>query len=142
MASVYFPLVPSMDLPADRTAPSRARNFVAETMRTWELPRSTIADAVLLVSELVTNALLHARSAPSVEVTRSQGRVRCVVSDDSPLAPRRRRYAADAATGRGIALVETLASRWGTEPDGTGKRVWFELDVNGALDDESENVNA
>jgi anti-sigma regulatory factor (Ser/Thr protein kinase) len=129
-----------MDLPADRTAPSRARSFVGEAMRSWHLPNDTIADAVLLVSELVTNALLHARSAPSVEVTLQDGRLRCVVSDDSPLVPRRRRYASDAATGRGIALVETLASRWGSDPDGSGKRVWFELDVNGARD--TENVNA
>jgi anti-sigma regulatory factor (Ser/Thr protein kinase) len=120
-----------MEFPADRTAPSRARRFVADTLRSWGVPRDKIADAVLLVSELVTNALLHARSAPSVEVTRDEGHIRCVVLDDSPMIPRRRHYANDAVTGRGIALVETLASRWGSERNGTGKRVWFELDNNG-----------
>jgi hypothetical protein len=75
--------------------------------------------------------LLHARSAPSVEVTRANDHIRCVVLDDSPAIPRRRHYASDAVTGRGIALVETLATRWGSERDGPGKRVWFELDTNG-----------
>jgi anti-sigma regulatory factor (Ser/Thr protein kinase) len=129
-----------MEFPADRTAPSRARQFVTETLRKWGVPRDTIADAVLLASELVTNALLHARSAPAVELTHTNGRIRCVVVDDSPMVPRRRHYASDAVTGRGIALVETLASRWGSERDGTGKRVWFELDVNGARD--GSNVSA
>jgi hypothetical protein len=66
--------------------------------------------------------------------------VRVDVVDASPTIPRRRRYASDAVTGRGIALVETLASRWGSERHGPGKRVWFELDVNGARDD--SNVSA
>ena len=89
----------------------------------------------LLVSELVTNALLHARSAPAVEVTRDGDRIRCVVLDDSPMVPRRRHYASDAVTGRGIALVETLATRWGSERNGPGKRVWFELDTNSRDED-------
>jgi anti-sigma regulatory factor (Ser/Thr protein kinase) len=121
-----------MEFPADRTAPSRARRFVADTLHSWQLPRNVIADATLLVSELVTNALLHARSAPSVELTQMGACIRCVVVDDSPMAPRRRYYASDAVTGRGIALVDALAARWGSERDGDGKRVWFELDVDGA----------
>jgi anti-sigma regulatory factor (Ser/Thr protein kinase) len=106
----------------------------------WGIPRDTVADAVLLVSELVTNALLHARSAPSVEVTYGVGVIRCDVIDNSPLVPRRRHYANDAVTGRGIALVEALAARWGSERDGVGKRVWFELDVDDARDGLNVNV--
>jgi anti-sigma regulatory factor (Ser/Thr protein kinase) len=119
--------VPSIELPADRTAPSRGRRFVGDTLRSWGYSDDVVDDAMLLVSELVTNALLHARSAPTVELTRHGGRVRCVVVDDSPTEPRRRRYANDAVTGRGIALVETLAHRWGIDRDGDGKRVWFEF---------------
>jgi anti-sigma regulatory factor (Ser/Thr protein kinase) len=98
----------------------------------WRVPSATTADAVLLVSELVTNALLHARSAPTVEVTRDDHRFRIAVCDDSPVAPRRRQYATDAATGRGIALVEELSTDWGSERVGDGKRVWFELPIDGA----------
>jgi anti-sigma regulatory factor (Ser/Thr protein kinase) len=129
-----------MEFPADRTAPSRARRFVADTLRSWDVPRERIGDAVLLVSELVTNALLHARSAPRVELTRHQAHVRVAVADDSTTVPRRRRYANDAVTGRGIALVETLASRWGSERDGAGKRVWFEIDTDDTRD--GRNVSA
>ncbi|MCU1429483.1 MAG: putative anti-sigma regulatory factor, serine/threonine protein kinase, partial [Actinomycetia bacterium] len=70
-----------------------------------------------------------------VELERSRGFFRCTVRDDSPAAPRRRRYSTDAVTGRGIALVETLAARWGSERDGTGKFVWFEMDVSDARDE-------
>ncbi len=122
----------SLECPADRTAPSQARRFVADTLRSWGVDRATTGDAVLLVSELVTNALLHARCAPTVELSRDGNRVRVAVRDDSPVAPRRRRYASDAATGRGIALVEHLSSDWGSERVGEGKRVWFELPINGA----------
>jgi anti-sigma regulatory factor (Ser/Thr protein kinase) len=118
-----------MELPADRTAPSRARRFVAETLRGWDVPKTVSDDAVLLVSELVTNALLHARSAPVIECTSREGRVRFAVHDTSPTVPRRRHYTPDAVTGRGLALVEALASRWGTDPAPDGKRVWFELDI-------------
>jgi anti-sigma regulatory factor (Ser/Thr protein kinase) len=129
-----------MDLPADRTAPSRARRFVSDALQAWGISSDTIADAVLLVSELVTNALLHARSAPSVEVTHRELVIRCDVTDSSPLVPRRRHYANDAVTGRGMALVEALATRWGSERDGVGKRVWFELDVDAVRDDRNVNV--
>jgi anti-sigma regulatory factor (Ser/Thr protein kinase) len=136
VSPIYWLAVPSIEFPADRTAPSRARRFVSETLHAWGISGATTADAVLLVSELVTNALLHARSAPTVELTRDGDRVRVGVCDDSPVAPRRRQYATDAATGRGIALVEQLAIDWGSERVGDGKRVWFELRINGARHDE------
>jgi anti-sigma regulatory factor (Ser/Thr protein kinase) len=135
-APIYSAAVPSLECPADRTAPSKARRFVADTLHSWGIAGPTSADAVLLVSELVTNALLHARSAPTVELSRDGDRVRIGVRDDSPVVPRRRKYANDAATGRGIALVEQLATDWGSERVGDGKRVWFELLVDGARHDE------
>jgi len=83
--------------------------------------------AALLTSELVTNALLHARSAPELRVILVAGRLRVSVSDDTPLPPTPKRYGTDAATGRGLLLVETMASAWGTDVSGDGKVVWFEL---------------
>jgi anti-sigma regulatory factor (Ser/Thr protein kinase) len=126
-----------MEFPADRTAPSQARRFVSETLRSWHVPSDVTDDAVLLVSELVTNALLHARSAPIVELDHDDEFLRCSVVDSSSVVPRRRRYATDAATGRGIALVETLALRWGVDVDsGSGKRVWFDLAIDNARGDQ------
>jgi two-component sensor histidine kinase len=100
------------------------------TLQAAGVPPRVVEDVVLLASELVTNALLHARSAPRVDVKANAHGVRCAVSDDSPVPPRRRHYANDAATGRGIALVEALAARWGTERVGDGKCVWFEIDYD------------
>jgi len=82
---------------------------------------------VLLTSELVTNALLHAHSAPEVAVGLVDGRLRVAVSDATTTVPVRKRYGKDAATGRGLLLIETMASAWGTEPVDGGKVVWFEL---------------
>lgn len=82
---------------------------------------------MLLTSELVTNALLHARSAPELDVRLVDGRLRVGVSDTTPVAPVRKRYGKEAATGRGLLLIETMASAWGTDPNEGGKEVWFEL---------------
>ncbi len=128
--SVSFRAVPSAVLPADRTAPSRARRFVSDTLLRWDVSREVVDDSVLLVSELVTNALLHAGSAPIVELTRSGSSFRCSVHDDSAARPRRRRYGNDAVTGRGLALVEALSDRWGSDRDGDGKQVWFEMRID------------
>lgn len=84
--------------------------------------------AVLLVSELVTNAVLHARAAPEITVRAGEGQVWIGVRDASPVTPAPKRYGIDAATGRGLQLVERIAARWGVHTDDGGKTVWFELD--------------
>jgi anti-sigma regulatory factor (Ser/Thr protein kinase) len=82
------------------------------------------------VTELVTNAVLHARTPIVVVVDRSPGRVYLAVSDGSDAQPIARDYGIDAATGRGIALVEELSTRWGVERSPSGKQVWCELDFS------------
>ena len=88
---------------------------------------SAIADAELLVSELVTNAILHARSGARVDVERVGDRVRVAVCDDSPAVPRVRNYGPDAVTGRGLLLVQRISNAWGVDPGDGGKCVWFEF---------------
>jgi anti-sigma regulatory factor (Ser/Thr protein kinase) len=85
--------------------------------------------AVLLTSEVVTNALLHARSPMILAVVVGPRTVRVSVHDGSPVSPHLRNYSAMAATGRGLHLVQALASRWGLETgeNGTGKWIWFEI---------------
>ncbi len=83
--------------------------------------------AQLLVSEVVTNALLHAGTDMELRTTAAASGVRIEVHDGSGLAPTQRHYGDEAATGRGLGLVESLASAWGIEPTGSGKAVWFEL---------------
>ncbi|MDP9072478.1 MAG: ATP-binding protein [Actinomycetota bacterium] len=83
---------------------------------------------VLLTSEVVTNAILHARSEIHLALELVPGKIRIEVSDASRQPPVRRRAAEDATSGRGLELVEALASDWGTElVPGDGKRVWFEV---------------
>ncbi len=88
-----------------------------------------VVDTVeLLTSEVVTNALVHARSAPELSVEVRQDVVRVEVSDASAIEPVLQQPDLESASGRGIAIVETLAAGWGVEqmPD-DGKLVWFEV---------------
>jgi anti-sigma regulatory factor (Ser/Thr protein kinase) len=87
--------------------------------------------AVLLVSELVTNAVRHAGSTLTVAVAIGRAAVRVEVRDRSPRLPAlRESTGGDDEWGRGLVLVDALASRWGAERLPSGKRVWFELDVS------------
>jgi anti-sigma regulatory factor (Ser/Thr protein kinase) len=122
--------VTSIVLPAERSAASQARHFTRDVLARLEVSPAVIDDAELLVSELVTNAVLHARSASRVDVDRRDGRVRVTVRDESPVAPQLRNNGADVVTGRGLVLVDRLARTWGVDrAGGTGKVVWFELDA-------------
>ena len=93
-----------------------------------------IETAVLLVSEVVTNALLHAGT--DIDVRRGAGRLdglRVEVGDGSPHLPSRRRYAATAGTGRGLLMLESMVDDWGVTRHRAGKTVWFR--ISGAGDD-------
>ena len=86
-----------------------------------------IDDAVLVLSEIVTNALVHTGSGVTVLVWSTPHGTRVEVEDGGSYLPVRRRYAATAGTGRGLQLVEELTNRWGAERRGSGKMVWFEI---------------
>jgi len=118
-----------MSLSASPASAREARRFVRA--RVGELGFHRVMDDVALVAtELVTNALLHVQSSSQVSVYLRHGRIRLEVSDDSSVLPVRRSFSADAATGRGLALVESLCAAWGAtlSPDG-GKVVWADFDV-------------
>ncbi len=98
--------------------------------------RQSAADVdtvVLLVSEVVTNAILHARSDVYLEVLDRGDVARVEVRDSSPMPPRLHRFAVDSATGRGMRLLDQLSLRWGAEraDDVRGKIVWFEVGAPG-----------
>jgi len=114
-------------LPADLASAGAARRFLDSKLRQWHC--DALADsALLLVSELVTNAVLHARSRFELVVRLDGERLRVEVHDESGAQPTRKHYAVSAGTGRGLMLVERLADRWGVDSSGgAGKRVWFEL---------------
>ena len=82
---------------------------------------------LLLLTELVTNAVRHTRGARVQVELLVDGTVVAAVYDDSPEEPRPRRAAPDDTSGRGLALVERLADRWGTDRLRNGNRVWFQV---------------
>lgn len=85
---------------------------------------------VLLTNELVTNAILHADSEIDVVVDVEDTTVRVEVRDASKRAPVRRQGEPTSMAGRGLSLVEALASDWGVDTiPGDGKAVWFEVAV-------------
>lgn len=115
-----------LTLPAKATSPARARRFVSGTLAAWHAEGGE--DAVLLVSELVTNALLHARTAMTVHLAEDEpGVVRLSVSDGSAGTLQERRFSLDSGTGRGLRLLGSLALEWGVEPQGAGKTVWCRI---------------
>jgi serine phosphatase RsbU (regulator of sigma subunit)/putative methionine-R-sulfoxide reductase with GAF domain/anti-sigma regulatory factor (Ser/Thr protein kinase) len=117
-----------LELPADLSSPSRARNFVTHSLETWGLER-LVDTATLLTSELVTNGVRHAGTGMRLLVGRigEQG-VRIAVTDHAPtVGVRIGRSDDEAEGGRGLFLVEHMSSGWGSVADDAGKTVWFEL---------------
>ncbi|MFD7016016.1 ATP-binding protein [Streptomyces sp. NPDC059161] len=118
--------------PAEPGAVRTARYAVRDALHGWALDAVAVDVAVLLVSELVTNALRHASGPIGVRLDRLDDDTLLVeVSDPLPDAPVERVAAIDDEGGRGIQLVACSAQRWGTRRGRTGKTVWFELALPG-----------
>jgi anti-sigma regulatory factor (Ser/Thr protein kinase) len=113
-------------LPIGAASPGAARRFTGSTLSTWGLDAHGDV-AALLVSELVTNAVHHGRTTCLLELTATPTVLRVAVADDGGGAPRLRYAGPEDDSGRGLAIVEALASRWGFEPTASGKVVWCEL---------------
>ncbi|MFE9306124.1 ATP-binding protein [Streptomyces sp. NPDC006706] len=114
----------------------RARLLLREQATSWKLPDGVTETAVLLLSELMTNAYRHAK-APGREirarcVLSGDGRLRVAVTDANDVLPTLREASLEDESGRGLALVEALADHWGAEPrpGGIGKTMWFELELD------------
>ena len=94
------------------------------------LPEAVIHDAELLTSEIVTNAVTHGASGPSDELTVrvvADGYVRVEVVDPGPPFDLAAAERAPHPGGWGLFLVDALATAWGVDPEGAGKKVWFEI---------------
>jgi anti-sigma regulatory factor (Ser/Thr protein kinase) len=112
---------------------SRARTLLREQATSWKLPEEVTETAVLLLSELMTNAYRHAKVPPGREIwarcALNDDCVRVWVTDANDTLPAPRNASPDDESGRGLALIATLADNWGAIPreTGIGKAVWFEL---------------
>ena len=104
---------------------AKARRFCRAQLIEWEADE--LDDAVsLLVSELVTNVVLHARTPCEVVMFRKDV-LRIEVIDHDPRPPIRKDHDPEAASGRGLLLLAGMSARHGADRDANGKRVWFEL---------------
>lgn len=117
-------------LAAQPASVAAARRFLRA--RLAAAPATIAEDAALVVTELVSNAVLHASGPITLSVLADESMVRLEVGDASPVPPVLREYGTVASTGRGLTLVARLAARWGVQVAHAGKRVWVEL----ALGDE------
>lgn len=125
-------------LPPHASSVGEARRLVRSELR--ETGREDLVEtAELVVSELVTNALVHAGT--SIEVTARVGDdgLHVEIRDGSPHLPAARHHSMMAGTGRGLRLVQQMVDSWGAYPDADGKVVWFQL---AAGDQEAENLLA
>lgn len=112
---------------AEPDAPRCARHFLTDVLTGWGYAGSFLDDAQLIITELATNAVIHAGSPFSVATRADESGVRISVGDSDPVTPAMREHAPLATSGRGLRLVTALASDWGVEVTADGKTVWAEL---------------
>jgi anti-sigma regulatory factor (Ser/Thr protein kinase) len=119
--------------PAACESPGRARRLVGCELRRWGHEEGLVDDAVLVVSELASNAVIHAGSPFTVSIQSRDSLLRIAVRDTAPVpAPNGDRGLLVRAP-HGLAVVQALADQWGVEPTGDGigigKIVWAELRI-------------
>ncbi|GHB65804.1 hypothetical protein GCM10010377_65750 [Streptomyces viridiviolaceus] len=108
-----------------------ARRFTRRTLRSWDVAEGDVDVVLLVVSELVTNALVHTDGKVRLDLTLVGGRLRVAVADASPRTPvKPTSIGWEATGGRGILLVEAMSAAWGTLPVSGGKQVWSEIPLD------------
>lgn len=124
----------SVELPGDPTAAGRARRFLTQTLAGWEVDPEVAETAQLCLSELVTNAVIHTGTPVTVTVRLEGDCLLVLVQDRGTLGAVRQpeSYDPEAISGRGLTLVDALATAWSAEPSADGTTVWFELDLDPA----------
>lgn len=111
---------------------AKGRAFTRQALRDWGWDRTeTSEDALLLVSELLTNASLHANGCRELVLTADELALHIEVHDGTTTPPARHSAPQRGIPGgRGLYIVERLSDRWGTHTYGTGKAVWAEIEAS------------
>jgi anti-sigma regulatory factor (Ser/Thr protein kinase) len=118
----------SFELESSPGAPAQARRLCDAACREWQLPL-LLADCRLLVSELVTNAVVHGSGPIALDLQHDDGALRVSVMDGHVAAGRDARAAqVDDESGRGLAIVDAVARTWGSWCERDRTQVWFELE--------------
>lgn len=124
-------------LACDPSSVRTGRQFVSVQLSHWGYDGATFT-ACLLVSELITNAVLHARTDVRLVLDEDSDVVRIAVHDSSARPVRRRRHSVQSGTGRGLRLVEQMSRAWGVDASPPGKVVWFDLGREGEPEPEPD----
>jgi anti-sigma regulatory factor (Ser/Thr protein kinase) len=120
-------LAGSFDLPAGAEAPGAARHAVASMLYGWGFrDPGWVQQTELIVSELVTNAVVHAGGWLLLELRAADDLVTVAAADGSTVAPRPR--SGDDNGGHGLRIIEALSAAWGVDGYPSGKRVWVQLE--------------
>lgn len=114
-------------LPGDVTTPAAARRFVRSALESVDADPRVIETTELLTTELVTNAIVHVGCKTQLFLRVVRGMVRVEVTDPDDRLPSMAAPNVDDVGGRGLVIVDGLASAWGVERTESGKTVWFEL---------------
>jgi anti-sigma regulatory factor (Ser/Thr protein kinase) len=127
-----------MSLSADLRTVGEARRFLRATLQQWDTDAYDFG-APQILTELATNAALHAHTEYTVHLTLEAEWLLVEVTDSSPALPQQRDYRPDSTTGRGLGLVAALSGSWGVEPSQTGKTVWARVVPDESFDRFTEN---
>lgn len=116
--SVELSIAPSAN------APAYARRWLRDVLTQSAMSRELLEDTVLVVDELVTNAVVHAATPIVVALEFGPGGCECSVMDRCAAGPMPRLVERADGSGRGLRLVEAVSSEWGVERSSIGTRVW------------------
>lgn len=114
-----------LPLPRSSDSVGRARSAIRKAF--VGLPDDVADVSALLADELVANAIAHGEGSISLSMEIRSDCVRVAVTDEGAGLPAHREPSPTAESGRGLSIVDALATRWGVDPAGPGKSVWFEL---------------
>ncbi|WP_432081158.1 ATP-binding protein [Streptomyces sp. WAC 04229] len=129
----------ALSVPATPNAVAAARHQAVDTIEGWTagLSSGVVHTAELVISEFVTNAVLHAGTDPvALSVRLDEEALRIEVCDSSPVLPQPGLPNPYGEGGRGLFLVAVLTDRYGVEPTAVGKRCWAEIDLPTGPDQE------
>lgn len=121
----------SYSVAADLRAVAQARHFVLRTLAAWGIEEDTADNAILCLSELVTNAIIHTDAGCEIRVVLDRDVLTTTVRDGGSTVvvdPRNVTVDPLAEHGRGLQLVDAVSTRWGSELDAVGMTVWFVLE--------------
>jgi PAS domain S-box-containing protein len=119
----------ALEVPAEPSAVKQGRSFTQSTLREWALPEDLIPDATLIVSELLTNAVVHGHEPVRLRLRKTPEELTIEVDDGSSAMPRKLQAGPGDLHGRGLAIVAELGARWAARPDGYGKTVWTTIPI-------------